>query len=201
MLSDTANLVPLVLAALVLCAGTGIASAAKEDKDSNGKAKTNVEDWNNEGISWLAEEDHGWEDSVTKATAEGKPILLLVHRTWCGACKQLRPNFAKSKDIEALSGDFVMLKSAGEVADFDHERFKPDGGYFPRILFFDSRGELMEGVVQREDKYKYFHFGAESIVKSMKEAIQINAERISAGGDGDQQVQNGEDNEGAKEEL
>lgn len=71
-----------------------------------------------------------------------------------------------------------MVQSSAEDA-FAEDLFAPDGGYFPRILFFDAESQLMDKVVQREDKYKYFHFGAESIVKSMREALVINERRTS----------------------
>lgn len=53
-------------------------------------------------------------------------------------------------------------------------KFSPDGGYFPRIMFYDSEGSLFDEIVQRTDKYMYFHHSAESIVKAMKEALSEN---------------------------
>ena len=64
-----------------------------------------------------------------------------------------RPKFASSKEIEQLAVNFVMVKSADE-SEFADEQFSPDGGYIPRILFFDDAGRHMEDIVQREDKYK-----------------------------------------------
>ena len=144
-----------------------LSAVANADKDVD-------EDWNDNNIDWI--KDGSWEEVVAKAQSHHKPILLLVHRVWCGACKQLRPKFAESKEISDLSGQLVMVRSSEEGGDYDGEQFKPDGGYFPRILFFNEDGRLMADVVQREDKYKYFHFQAESVVKAMKRAVDINAE-------------------------
>lgn len=46
-----------------------------------------------------------------------------------------------------------MVKSSDE-SEFAGDEFGPDGGYVPRILFFDDAGRHMEDIVQREDKYK-----------------------------------------------
>ncbi len=136
-------------------------------------ASSAEEDWNDAGIEWVKE--GGWQGALDRAGETGRPILLLVHRTWCGACKQLRPRFAESKEIERLAGDFVMVRTHEEGGDFDGDLFKPDGGYFPRILFFDSAGNFLEQVTQREDKYKYFHYEEASIVKAMGQASKLNA--------------------------
>lgn len=80
-------------------------------------------------------------------------------------------------DIASLSSDFVMVRSKAEDASSEFntdQRFSPDGSYFPRILFFDSEGRLLEEVVQRSDKYKYFHHSPESIVEAMKTAYADN---------------------------
>jgi len=146
------------------------------------------EDWNDAAITWL----DNWTEAREKALKEGKPILALVHRPWCGACKALRPKFSASVDVASLSPQFVMARWNGdEGKDFDDlELFSPDGDYFPRILFFDSRARLMGDVVQRKDKYKYFHHDPSSIVKAMEEALKKN---IAASA--------GAEEEAAREEL
>ena len=67
--------------------------------------------------------------------------------------RRFRPKFASSKEIEELSANFVMVKSSDE-SEFTGDEFGPDGGYVPRILFFDDAGQHMKDIVQREDKYK-----------------------------------------------
>ena len=50
-----------------------------------------------------------------------------------------------------------MVKSSDE-SEFTGDEFGPDGGYVPRILFFDDAGQHMKDIVQREDKYKASDF-------------------------------------------
>lgn len=148
--------------------------------------------WNEAGIEWTspdsAWDERGnkitaWDAALKKAASEKKPLMLLIHRTWCGACKSLRPKFASSKEIEQLAVNFVMVKSADE-SEFADEQFSPDGGYIPRILFFDDAGRHMEDIVQREDKYKYFHPDPSSIVKAMSQALaRVATEEPSATSD------------------
>lgn len=137
-------------------------SRAAEDDPSDG--------WNAD-VKWVSD----WDAAVSQARSEGKPLMLLIHRKWCGACKNLKPKFAASAEIAAKSGELVMVQSSDE-SEYTQDTFSPDGGYVPRILFFriPAEGEpvFLEKITQREDQYKYFHYDAPSIVKSMGEAVE-----------------------------
>ncbi len=50
----------------------------------------------NSNIAWTNELEAG----LARAKAEGKPALVLVHKTWCGACKRLKTVWADSKALE-----------------------------------------------------------------------------------------------------
>ncbi len=156
---------------VVLISSCSTASARVEEEEEERA------DWNDDGIAWR---EPDWSAIRKEAAATSRPVLLLVHRTWCSACKQLRPKFAESKEIEALAERLVMVKTAEERGEFTGSQFSPDGSYFPRILFFGSNGEFFDEIAPRKDKYKYFHFGVESIVKAMEKALRINLERMAA---------------------
>lgn len=78
-------------------------------------------------------------------------------------CKDLKPLLAGSKMFEYMSKKFVMVNTLDDEEPTDSV-YAPDGGYIPRILFFNSEGELQEDIINEggNDRYKYFYSNAES---------------------------------------
>uniref|UniRef100_A0A2K6SVM5 Thioredoxin domain containing 12 n=1 Tax=Saimiri boliviensis boliviensis TaxID=39432 RepID=A0A2K6SVM5_SAIBB len=86
------------------------------------------------------------EDGKKEAAASGLPLMVIIHKSWCGACKDEE----EPKD----------------------EDFSPDGGYIPRILFLDPSGKVHPEIINENGNpsYKYFYVSAEQVVQGMKEA-------------------------------
>ena len=123
-----------------------------------------------------------YSEAFALAQSSGKPIALVVWKTWCGACKALRPRFAESAAIAAHADAFVMVNVVDDEEP-QEERFKPDGGYIPRILFLNGRsGAVMTDVVNAggNDKYKYYYSDPGGIALSMQ---KVKARAAAAKGD------------------
>ncbi|GAB1599757.1 thioredoxin domain-containing protein 12-like [Argonauta hians] len=122
-------------------------------------------------ISW-----HKLEDGLAKAKTENKPLMFILHKPWCGACKALKPLFAKSKEIEDHSKNFIMVNSE----DDQDSKYSPDGGYIPRILFIDPTGNLMLDVSNKEGNpnYKYYYPAVSQVITSMKDAMNFVEDKV-----------------------
>ena len=114
------------------------------------------------------------ESSVKDSYESGKFVMVLIHQAWCGACKNLKPVIANSQKITDLSKDLVMVNLLGDDVP-PSPKFSPDGNYFPRILFFDPASNLVPSLINPvgNEKYKYYHFNEDSILKVMESAITM----------------------------
>lgn len=94
-----------------------------------------------------------WEDAIETSLEVNKPIFLLIHKSWCHACKgsfcwDLRTGIHNSilalqktmqqsnarKAFKKLSEHFVMVNAVDDDEPFEEE-YRPDGKYIPRLLF------------------------------------------------------------------
>uniref|UniRef100_A0A1I7WL24 Thioredoxin domain-containing protein n=1 Tax=Heterorhabditis bacteriophora TaxID=37862 RepID=A0A1I7WL24_HETBA len=100
-----------------------------------------------EDIDWVP-----WEDAIEKALDNNKPIFLLIHKTWCHACKALKKTFQQSnarKAFKTLSQYFIMVNTEDDEEPFEEE-YRPDGKYIPRLLFLgiDLSKRLVNFIVK-----------------------------------------------------
>ncbi|XP_015754777.1 PREDICTED: protein disulfide-isomerase A5-like [Acropora digitifera] len=125
------------------------------------------------GFTRLSTSGAGLKAENTLGTSD-KPLMLLIHKTWCGACKALKPTFSKSEDIAELSKDFVMVNVEDEEEPKD-AKYRPDGRYIPRILFLSPGGKVMDEFYNKKGKHKdtkYYYGKSSEIIESMKAVLE-----------------------------
>uniref|UniRef100_A0A914E580 RING-type E3 ubiquitin transferase n=1 Tax=Acrobeloides nanus TaxID=290746 RepID=A0A914E580_9BILA len=121
-------------------------------------------------IDWVE-----WDQAVSISLDLNKPIFLLIHKTWCGACQSLKGRLSKDpkrNEFVELSKKFVMVNLEDDEEPQD-EKYAPDGGYIPRLFFLDKKGDPM--AIDNKEKYaKNPHFYPEltQILGAMKKALK-----------------------------
>ena len=99
-------------------------------------------------------------------------MMVLVHASWCGRCKELAPAFAEDDLIEASTG-LAMVNIDQDEHPESLTTFAPNGKYVPRVLFFGPDGVLLDEIVNpRSPQYPhYYSFGAKrELVAAMRRA-------------------------------
>ncbi|XP_077981465.1 thioredoxin domain-containing protein 12-like [Glandiceps talaboti] len=114
------------------------------------------------------------DDGLKESKETGKPLMLIIHKSWCGACKALKPKFAESTEIKDMSEKFVMVNVEDNEEPSD-SKYSPDGGYIPRILFLDNTAAVHNEIINEKGnpKFKYYYPEATSVLDSMKKAAEL----------------------------
>src|SRR4051812_41747603 len=85
----------------------------------------------------------------------------------------------KSAEIAQLSQHFVMVNCQDDEEPADG-KFYPDGGYYPRTLFLDGRGEVITELHHpTSEQYKYFYGSPKDFADSMSNALVYKGHRMS----------------------
>lgn len=116
-------------------------------------------------IAW-----RGLDEGLAEARSLGRPLMLVIHASWCPRCRELKPRFSDPALVDA-SERFVMVN-----LDQDEEpqslRYGPDGQYVPRVLFLDAQGRVdatLSNASRRQ--YKYFYMPQDDLVGVMQQAL------------------------------
>eukprot|EP00055_Hartaetosiga_balthica_P004950 m.13815 g.13815 ORF g.13815 m.13815 type:complete len:163 (+) comp4200_c0_seq3:74-562(+) len=117
-----------------------------------------------------------WRDLAAgqlEAEQTGKPIFIIIHKTWCGACKALKPALAQYDEYLELSRYFVMVNLEDDEEPADG-MYAPDGGYIPRILFADPSGTVVDELYNKfgNQKYKYYYHDGPGVAAAMRRALE-----------------------------
>ena len=130
-------------------------------------------------------ENHGlgaqydWVDwPLPAAEAADKPVMVVIHKPHCPACKNLKAWFSQSQDILRLSGQFSMVNIVSGTKEAP--QLEVDGRYVPRIYFLDSQGNVLQHIVNPKGNpaYKYFYFDEASVVESMRTVLETETDTV-----------------------
>lgn len=123
--------------------------------------------------------DHGYGDQIAwrsldkglkEAAALGRPLMLVVHASWCPRCRELKQRFFDPALAEA--SERMIMVNLDQDQSPEALRHGPDGQYIPRILFFDPSGRL-DPELQNPGRsaYKYFYTPQDDLVGMMQRAL------------------------------
>lgn len=121
-------------------------------------------------IAW-----RGLDEGLSEARKLARPLMLVVHASWCSQCRALKPEFADD-DLRELSEQFVMVNVDQDEVPRALE-FAPDGQYVPRIVFVDPSSGLAVPELRNEQRSRtlYYYSSADDVVDTMKKALQRHA--------------------------
>jgi len=77
----------------------------------------------NDKIAWFDDLEAG----LKEARARNTLAVVLIHKSWCGACKRLRSDFVASESIVQATTPFVMINLADDKEPVG-DQWTPDGG-------------------------------------------------------------------------
>ncbi len=153
-----------------------VQSASAASVVNGGEVSSLARGWGN--LDWVA-----LKEGQALAAASEKPLMLVIWKTWCGACKALRPLFSDSAEIASEAANFVVVNTVDDEEPAGAE-YSPDGGYIPRILFLSPKGEVMTDPVAQNHaagaQYRYFHSSPATIVETMKAVSARTAASVLA---------------------
>lgn len=107
-----------------------------------------------------------WEEAKAKAQQEGKMIFVDAFTYWCGPCKMMdKEMFHNNAEVAALmQKHFISYKVECEHgAGIDFAR-KYKVNVYPTMLFFNTKGELLEKHLGYNSDQKEFIAGIQKMV-------------------------------------
>lgn len=125
-------------------------------------------------IAW-----RGLDEGLAEAAAERRPLMLVVHASWCPKCKELKPAF-DDRELVELSDRFVMVNVDQDAVPKSLE-FAPDGSYVPRVLFVDpvSGRTDVELRNDRRSRTVYYYGPSDDLVGTMRKALSRHGQTQS----------------------
>ena len=115
-----------------------------------------------------------WIDYDSALSDSSKPTIVILHKSWCPACKSLKAKLSEHENFEKLSSQFSMVNAKEDDPLHDLAIFDVDGTYIPRVFFLDPNGDVLKDVQNPKGNpnYKYYHYNADTISEAMKSVLK-----------------------------
>jgi len=119
-----------------------------------------------------------WESARDVAKMQRKPIMLIIHKSWCGACQSLKAKFEQKtaqQQLKLYAKHFVISNVEDDDEPWEEE-YQPDGKYIPRVIFTSPDGEVLDEIVNDKaeyDGYKYYYTNPAQVMTSMRKVMDI----------------------------
>lgn len=162
---------------LVLCSSVLSCVFSEDEIISNTNDKTDLSNGLNKGINWVS-----LENGIQIAKNDSLPLFVMIHSLTCPACIKLSAQLKTDLEFKDIADNFAMVNLLDDGSRVLENKYKPDGDYLPRILFFEPEGQFIDDLVSTENpKYKYFHSKVDQVVKLMEDQLlkSINVEPVS----------------------
>mmetsp|Transcript_128973 Transcript_128973/g.248500 ORF Transcript_128973/g.248500 Transcript_128973/m.248500 type:complete len:468 (+) Transcript_128973:42-1445(+) len=125
-------------------------------------------------VAQLFVQPHTPEAVKAKATAESKPIMVIIMSKTCTACSHLREGINNGKEIQDLMRSFVVAYLEDDPSDVEWKA--PDQNYVPQTYFFTSAGgRLIVESPSTASGYKFYFSDASSLTVGCYKALELAA--------------------------
>jgi len=91
-------------------------------------------------IAWV-----DYETGIAQAEKQKKPVLVDFTASWCGWCRKLEKEVFPTREVIALSREFVCIKADGDERKDLTAKYGVDG--YPTTVMLDDDGEELLRVV------------------------------------------------------
>lgn len=120
-----------------------------------------------EGILFIENQAKTYDEVLSLAQSEGKPVIVDFYTTWCAPCKWLEKDVFALKQVgDFYNQNFVNYKVNAE--DFDGvelaQKFKVNG--YPTIVFLNQAGQVINVQAGNTTASNFMNLGREAVQKN-----------------------------------
>ena len=105
-----------------------------------------------------------------RARKQGKPLLVLLTRSGCGACQNLKQSVNNGREFSGLLDKFVVVHARDkEQAQWQ----RPGHGYAPQTYFYAPGEDEPLPILGSSDKSPHFLHDEATLVWGMRKTLEV----------------------------